>query len=161
MTTRIYEFGSAAAGLHFTITATENLITGLTDFTVDCLSGSFDLNAVYWGDGDKTDDDLPGADMQGNWTGKPSENSLNMNGDNIEYDDNGVATAKKVVYDGGYKVSDTGLGPQGIAKPSFLTAGEHYTFSADIDFADFSTVGVRATSTSTAGGSIKWVDCHD
>jgi hypothetical protein len=113
MTTRIYEFGSAAAGLHFTITATENLITGLTDFTVDCLSGSFDLNAVYWGDGDKTDDDLPGADMQGNWTGKSSENSLNMNGDNIEYDDNGVATAKKVVYDGGYKVSDTGPRPAG------------------------------------------------
>jgi hypothetical protein len=99
MTTRIYEFGSTAAGLHFTITATENA-NGLIDFDVNVISGSFDLNAVYWGDGDKTDDDLglPGQnnDLIG-FSGKPSENSLNMNGDNVEYDSNGVATASKVV----------------------------------------------------------------
>jgi hypothetical protein len=163
MTTRIYEFGSTAAGLHFTITAVENLITGKTDFTVDVLSGAFDLNAVYWGDGDKVDDNIGGgtqADDMIGFTGAGKENSLNMNGDNVEYDANGVATASKVVYDGGIKLSDTGLGPQGTAKSTFLTAGEHYTFSADIDFADFNTVGVRATSTSTAGGSIKWVDSH-
>jgi hypothetical protein len=33
---RIYEFGSDAAGLHFTITA-DNV-----------LEGSFNLNALYW-----------------------------------------------------------------------------------------------------------------
>jgi hypothetical protein len=163
MTTRIYEFGSTAAGLHFKITATENLITHLTDFTVEVLSGSFDLNAVYWGDGDKTDDNIGGgtqADDLIGFSGKPSENSLNMNGDNIEYDSNGVATASKVVYDGGINLSDTGLGSAGTNKGTFLTTGETHTFSADIDFADFNTVGVRATSTSTAGGSIKWVDGH-
>ena len=100
MTTRIYEFGSTAAGLHFTITAVENLITGKTEFTVDVLSGAFDLNAVYWGDSDKVDDNIGGgtqADDMIGFTGAGKENSLNMNGDNVEYDANGVATASKVV----------------------------------------------------------------
>jgi hypothetical protein len=43
---RIYEFGSDAAGLHFTITA--DIGPDGTSFTVNVLEGLFNLNALYW-----------------------------------------------------------------------------------------------------------------
>ena len=142
MTTRLYEFGSAAAGLQFTITATTNAEGTHTDFTVNVLTGSLNLNAVYWSNGDATNDDVSGVDLIG-FTGKSSENSLNMNGSGE-------------VWDGGIKLSDAGLGK--VPPATYLHAGDTYTFGADIDLGLFDTLGVRATSTSTAEGSIKWVD---
>jgi hypothetical protein len=141
MTIRLYEFGSAAAGLQFTITANTD-IAGHTEFTVNVLTGSLNLNAVYWSDGDKVNDVISNTDLIG-FTGKSSENSLNMNGSGE-------------VWDGGIKLSDTGLGK--VPPATYLHAGDSYHFAADIDLSLYGTLGVRATSTSTADGSIKWID---
>ena len=46
----LYQYGSAASGLEFTINAITDA-TG-THFTVNVLTGSLNLNALYWGDGD-------------------------------------------------------------------------------------------------------------
>jgi hypothetical protein len=111
---------------------------GQTEFSVKCLLGSADINALYWGDDivDSTNFDL----------GTKKDNSLNMNGTGVDWD-------------GGYKVSSTGLGPLGTDKPSFLTAGETLApFISNVSWDDVDKLGVRATSTSTAEGSIKGVD---
>jgi hypothetical protein len=113
---------------------------GTVTFEVSCVEGYCDLNAVYWSDGDN-------KAGEGTMTGfnAKSDSSLNMNG-------SGEA------WDGGLKLSSAGLGPDGINKSTYLTAGETYVFTGTLDFATLDTLGVRATSTSTAGGSIKGVD---
>src|SRR5262245_52264228 len=109
----IYEYGSDASGLHFTITTKANALTGVTDFIVNVITGSLNLNAVYWSNGDTVNDAI-GSDGQANdligFTGAKSENSLNMNGSNVVWNDDGTFTAAKEVYDGGIKLSDAGLG---------------------------------------------------
>jgi uncharacterized repeat protein (TIGR01451 family) len=148
-----YKFGSPGSGLEFEIDAIPDGLGGTT-FTVHVITGSLNLNALYWGDGDST----AGESFKKGFTGANSENSLNMNGANVVWDDNGNSTGKQITYDGGVKLSDAGLG-HGTA--TFLEAGETYSFTvANLDLSEFATLGVRATSTSTQGGSIKWVDEH-
>ena len=147
----LYEYGSDASGLCFTIDAVSDG-AGNTTFTVHVITGSLNFNALYWSDGDSTKES-----SLINFTGAKSENSLSMNGSNVVWNDDGTSTTAKEVYDGGIKLSDAGLG-HGTA--TYLTAdGTDYTFTvANLDLSQFSTLGVRATSTSTAEGSIKWVD---
>ena len=138
-----WDFGSVASGLQFTV------VFDGTNFTVTCISGSMDLNALWFSDGDKV--------VEGATTLTKSDNSLNLNGTGITWDDY-------------YKVSSTGLGSVGEAKESFLTAGESMTFSLDALQLPSSitsllssdptllTIGVRATSTSSLSGDGKFVD---
>jgi hypothetical protein len=81
-----------------------------------------------------------------------------MNGANTVWADDGTATSSMEVYDGGIKLSDAGLGK--VAPATYLNADSApYTFTVEnFDITQFDTLGVRATSTSTAEGSIKWVD---
>jgi hypothetical protein len=147
----IYEFGNLESGLHFTIE--ETVDASGTHFTVHMITGSMNLNALYWSDGDAV---AKGSTFTG-FTGAKSENSLNMNGDNVVWNDDGTSTTSKEVYDGGIKLSDAGLGH---GSDTFLTAGgaDYHFDVAGLDLSDFGTLAVRATSTSTAGGSIKWAD---
>jgi Calx-beta domain len=115
-----------------------DLGSGTTTFSITCLSGYADINALYWGDAiaDGSSFDL----------GTKKDNSLNMNGTGVDWD-------------GGVKLSSTGLGTAGTDKPTYLTAGETYDkIGVAVDWDSLSTLGVRATTTSTAEGSIKGVD---
>jgi hypothetical protein len=138
MATYTWDFGSVAEGLAFTIVFENGT------FTVTVTHGSMNLNALYWTDGDSTANE--GGGLTG-FTGAKSENSLNMNG-----------TGE--VWDGGIKISDAGLGK--TPPDSYIVAGSgHDSFTIDaanFDPANFGTLGVRATSTSTESGSIKWVE---
>ncbi|MFV3304436.1 VCBS domain-containing protein [Pseudomonas sp. NY15181] len=138
-----WDFGSAASGLQFKV------VFDGTSFTVTCTSGYLDLNALWFSDGDKL--------VEGVVTLAKSDNSLNMNGTGITWDDY-------------YKVSSTGLGSAGVNKASFLTAGESMSFSLntlDLPSAITSllasdprllTLGVRVTSDSSLSGEGKYVD---
>lgn len=132
----IKTFDYIYSGLTLQINAIDNG-DGTTKFIVSCISGAADINALYWNDGvaDGNNFDL----------GTKKDNSLNMNGTGEDWD-------------GGVKVSSTGLGSEGTAKPSYLTTGETYVLNVSVNWATLDTLGVRATSTSTAGGSIKGVD---
>src|SRR5262245_55334076 len=62
-------------------------------------------------------------------------------------------------WDGGVKLSSAGIGPLGVAKPTYLQVGESYTIeNVAVSWNDIDTLGVRATSTSTKGGGIQGVD---
>jgi hypothetical protein len=113
---------------------------GNITFEVKCLSGSADINALYWSDGDATGG-------EGTMTGfnAKKDSALNMNG-------SGQA------WDSGIKLSSAGLGTEGTAKPTYLTAGESLFQTVALDWNSLDTLGVRATSTSTPEGSIKGVD---
>jgi Calx-beta domain len=113
---------------------------GQTTFEVICVSGSADINALYWNDGDTTVD---GGSLLGFNAKKDA--SLNMNG-----------TGE--VWDGGVKLSSAGIGTEGLNKATYLQTGETYVQTAAVDWNTIDTLGVRATSTSTAEGSIKGVD---
>ena len=111
---------------------------GTSRISIKCTDGQADINAIYWNDG-IADGNL--FDL-----GTKKDNSLNMNGTGEDWD-------------GGLKLSSTGIGPMGDAKPTFLQAGEEYpAFVANVAWGTIDTMGVRATSTSTDGGSIKGVD---
>ncbi|WP_180683689.1 hypothetical protein [Tepidicella baoligensis] len=145
MATYTWSFGAAGSGLHFTIVYD----TGNQQFTVNSLEGSFDLNALWFSDGNATSDGFSLA---------KSDNSLNMNGDNTVWDDDGNATTAKIVWDSYLKLSSTGLGKEGTNKSSFISEGESYSFDAPQGFdPEGITLGVRATSVN-GSGSIKWVD---
>ena len=62
------------------------------------------------------------------------------------------------VWDGGVKLSSAGIGTEGLNKATYLQTGETYVQTAAVDWNTIDTLGVRATSTSTAEGSIKGVD---
>ncbi|WP_370599796.1 VCBS domain-containing protein [Pseudomonas nitroreducens] len=138
-----WDFGSAASGLQFKV------VYDGASFTVTCISGYMDLNALWFSDGDKS--------VEGTVTLSKFDNSLNMNGTGITWDDF-------------YKVSNTGLGSAGENKTSFLTASESMSFSvATLQLPDAIltllsnhpeclTLGVRATSTSSLSGDGKFVD---
>ncbi len=158
----VYEFGSDAIGLHFTIQATYNGDDAhpQTTFDVHVITGALDLNALYWTDGDTTGKE----DHFYSFTGAKSENALNMNGSNVAWADDGTPYSLNELYDGGIKLSDAGLGS--TTKPTYLTADPSDTFPSDfhvtanVNINNFPILGVRATSTSTLEGSIKWVDEH-
>jgi hypothetical protein len=119
-------------GLKLEVTATE--AGTQTSLVVRCLEGSADINALYWGD---DVDDTTQVDL-----GK----SLNMNGTGEDWD-------------GAVRLSDPGLGKAGVTKSTYLTEGNSLApVLADVSFADLDKLGIRATSTSTAGGSIKGYD---
>jgi uncharacterized repeat protein (TIGR01451 family) len=148
----VYEYGSDASGLHFTINAI--VANGNTTFTVDVLTGSLNLNALYWSDGDA----VAAESTRTGFTGAQSESSLAMNGANVVWADTGTSTSAMELYDGGIKLSDAGLGP--VPPPTYLNADSApYSFTVNgLNITKFDILGVRATSTSTEGGSIKWVD---
>ncbi|MCJ1884507.1 VCBS domain-containing protein, partial [Pseudomonas sp. LA21] len=139
-----WDFGSAASGLQFKV-----VYNSAGTFTVTCTTGHLDLNALWFSDGDKL--------VEGTVTLAKSDNSLNMNGTGITWDDV-------------YKVSSTGLGSDGVNKISYLTAGESMSFSAttlDLPTAitallasnpTLLTIGVRVTSDSSISGEGKYVD---
>ncbi|WP_371229626.1 beta strand repeat-containing protein [Pseudomonas sp. QE6] len=139
-----WDFGSAASGLQFKV-----VYDSAGTFTVTCTTGYLDLNALWFSDGDKL--------VEGTVTLAKSDNSLNMNGTGITWDDV-------------YKVASTGLGSAGENKASFLTAGESMSFSVgtlDLPAAISSllasnptllTIGVRVTSDSSISGEGKYVD---
>jgi hypothetical protein len=141
MATYTWEFGAEGSGLHFTIVydiATQK-------FTVTSLEGKFDLNALWWDNG-TNDGSSP--------TLSKADNALNMNGSGA------------TDWDGYAKLSNTGLGPAGENKTTFVEEGETWTFTlADLgvnpngafDPASGGTLGVRATSVN-GGDSIKLVD---
>lgn len=125
-------------GLSYTVLVYQDPDTGefLADITM--LEGEMDVNALYFGD-----DDFSGSSEN---LGGP----LNMNGASLD--------GEKVQWDDAVELSDPGLGPDGAEKDTFLTEGETYTVSLDIDsLDDVDVLGIRATSTSTDEGSIKGV----
>ena len=75
------------AGLVLQVNAID-LGDGTTTFEIKCISGSADINAIYWGDGDSTANE----GTYSGFTGAKSESSLNMNGSGE-------------VFDGGVKLS--------------------------------------------------------
>lgn len=138
-----WDFGSVESGLQFKI------VFDGTNFTVTCISGYLDLNALWFSDGDK--------DVEGTVALAKSDNSLNLNGTGITWDDY-------------YKVSNPGLGSAGEDKASFLTGGESLSFSLTTlglppaitsllnTDPELLIVGVRATSSSSISGDGKFVD---
>jgi hypothetical protein len=152
MTTYEWDYGSAAAGLQFKVVYN----TATSNFTVTVLTGSLNVNALYWSDGDST----AGEGTLSGFTGAKSETSLNMNGSNVLWADDGTSTSATELYDGGLKISNAGL--TGTPPDSYIVAGtSHDSFivaGGTFDPTNFLVLGVRATSTSTAEGSIKWVD---
>ena len=132
----IKTFDISYSGLTLKVNAVD-MGDGTTKFFIECLNGYADLNALYWGDdvNDGSSYDL----------GTKKDNSLNMNGTGADFD-------------GGMKLSSPGLGPDGTAKSTYITAGETLSFCGNVNWNDVDTFGIRATSTSTAEGSIKGVD---
>lgn len=118
-------------GLKLQVDAFDNA-DGTVTFTIAAEEGYADINALYWSNG--VDD---GSSFS---LGK----SLNMNGSGEEWD-------------AAEKLSSTGLG--GGDEGTFVTAGgEPLVRTFELSWDDLDTLGVRATSTSTAEGSIKGVD---
>src|SRR5262249_26709755 len=115
MTTFTWDYGSTAAGLHFTIVYDDST----SQFTVTSLTGSFDLNALWFSDGGTTSDGFKLPKSDGN---------LNMNGTNTVWDD-GTSSTHTIVWDTYAKLSSTGLGSAGVDKVSFISSGETHTFS--------------------------------
>lgn len=150
MATYTWEYGAAGTGLHFTITYSDADGT----FTVTSQEGSFDLNALWLSDGDLTSD---------GYALSKGDNSLNMNGANEVWADDGTSSMEKITWDDYAKLSSLGLGQEGESKASFIGDGETAVFSlADFgldsfDPAAYPVLGVRATSVN-GDGSIKWVD---
>jgi uncharacterized repeat protein (TIGR01451 family) len=149
----LYRYGNPVARLEFTIEAVPDGLGG-ADFTVHVITGSLNFNALYWSDGDINDSES----FKLGFTGAPSEASLNMLGANVVWADDGTFTSASQAYDGAIKLSDAGLGNPPPAT-YLIAGGSDYSFNvAGLDLSQFSTLGVRATSTSTQEGSIKWVD---
>lgn len=145
MASYTWQFGAQGSGLHFTIVYENG------QFTVNSLEGSFDLNAL-WFAGDSFDGDvhLKGRD-----------NSVNMNGNNVVWSDDGTSSKQKIDWDGVQILSNPGLGKAGTDKDSFISEGESHTFAASPEFDpdDFTTLGVRATSVNGNGG-FKFADAN-
>lgn len=149
MTTYVWNFGSEAIGLQFSIQYNQVSNT----FTVHCDKGYLDLNAIW----------LASDSVTGTYSLSKSESSLNMNGVNTVWDD-GTSSSSKIVWDDFIALSSTGLGSEGTAKSTFISEGDTACFSGSyygfdaFDPATFTTLGVRATSTSINGDGIKWAD---
>jgi hypothetical protein len=124
------------SGLELQVDAIDNG-DGTTQIVIKCITGYADINALYWNDGVADNDDFS--------LGTKKDNSLNMNGTGENWD-------------GGVKLSSTGLGTAGTSKDTYLTAGETLNaFTINYSWDTLDTIGVRATSTSNPEGSIKGV----
>jgi Tol biopolymer transport system component len=140
MTTYTWDYGSAAAGLQFTVQYDDSN----QEFTVTSLVGSFDLNALWFSDGNTTSDGYRLA---------KSQNSLNMNGTDTVWDD-GTSTQQKIVWDTFGALSNP---------DHLISAGETRSFSLSelglttFDPTHYDLLGVRATSVDGTIG-YKWVD---
>lgn len=134
-----WTLGTTEDGLVIQVTAEQ--VGADVEFTVEVLEGSAHVNALYWADGDETGGESSYSGFSNtDGTLVRSEHSVNMNGTGV-------------VWDGGNLISLPGLRgeePLGAGDDplSFTVAG--------VTIADFATLGVRATSTSTEDGSIKW-----
>lgn len=131
-------------GLELLVKATD-VGGGELKIEILCVEGFANINAFYWSDGDDNaefDGLVAGPDAT---LGK-KDASLNMNGTDVDWD-------------GGIKLSDSGLGK--TPPKTYLTKGESYCFTISASLADLDTIGIRATSTSTAEGSIKGVAQED
>lgn len=127
----IKSFNIEYDGLKLQVDAFDNA-DGTVTFTIAAEEGYADINALYWSNG--VDD---GNSFS---LGK----SLNMNGSDEDWD-------------GGDKLSSPGLGS--VDEGTFVTAGgDPLVRTFDLSWDDLDTLGIRATSTSTAEGSIKGVD---
>src|SRR5688572_658512 len=153
MTTYVWNFGSDATGLKFSVSFDGS------QFTVTVETGYLNVNALWFSDGDSSSD---------GFSLLKSDSSLNMNGSNTvwAYDEDGnpITTSEKTVWDEYLKLSSTGL--TSTPPDSYIVAGtshDSFTFSLPTEF-DFvidenTVLGIRATSTSgDTGGGIKWVD---
>ena len=136
-------FSYSVEGLSYTVTVyedPENAGQFLADITVN--EGAMDVNAVYFGDDEFSGDS---ADL-----GK----SLNMNGRTLD--------GQEIQWDDAVKLSDPGLGPDGMDKETYVTEGDTLTISLDINsLDDIDVFGIRATSTTNDAGSIKGVSEED
>ena len=132
-----FETGTGTGYLQIQVTA-EETADGV-NFLIEVLDGQANINALYWSnaDQDKDADGIYEGFTNDDGTLTKQESSLNMNG-------------TFVVWDGGYSISLPGL--------KGGTAGDHYEFLVEglsVDILE--TIGIRATSTNTSGGSIKGV----
>lgn len=139
--TYTWEYNDTTQALGFTVAYN----TLLNTWTVNMLNGSMDLNALWWSNGNTTEDGVIRL------SGK--DNSLNMNGTGV-------------VWDGYDKISDTGLTGKEHNGSSVLTAGSTYTYNyskdqgaelEDLLAGGVLTLGVRATSVN-GSSSIKSVN---
>jgi hypothetical protein len=145
MATYTWQYGSQSAGLQFEIvydTASES-------FVVTSLVGEFDLNALWFSDGNTTSD---------GYSLDRSDNALNMNGNTTVWDGT-TSTNNRIVWDSYLKTSSPGLGRAGRGKSTFLEAGESLTLAAPDNFDPTvdTILGIRATSVN-GNESIKWAD---
>jgi hypothetical protein len=123
-------------GLELQVDAIDNG-DGTTQIVIKCITGYADINALYWNDGVADNDDFS--------LGTKKDSSLNMNGTGENWD-------------GGLKLSSTGLGTAGTGKSTYLTEGETLNaLTINYSWDTLDTIGVRATSTSNPEGSIKGV----
>lgn len=128
-------------GLSFTVKIQVNE-HGVYYATITVTEGSGDFNALYWGD--NVDD--------GNDYSLGSKLGMNGKGEQDHHGD-------KVDWDSAVKLSDPGLGTDGTDKDTYLEAGETMVIPLwDVtSFEEITTIGIRATSTSTPEESIKCV----
>lgn len=137
-------FNYVEDGLSYTVTLTQEG-NGPVMATITVTSGFMDVNAVYFADDNHSQGD---ANLKG---------PLNMNGAGSQFD------GTNIKWDGyAPDTSQPGLGPLGTSKPSFLSADGNdtmgpFVLTSSMSLDDISYLGIRATSTSTAEGSIKGV----
>src|SRR4029079_9281654 len=136
MTIYTWDFGSVDAGLQFIIEWDDLQ----QELKVTSLTGSFDLNALWFSNGDTTSD---------GYTLVKSDNGLNMNGADTVWD-GGTSSLQTIVWDDYAKLSSLGLGSAGAAKSTFFSQGETQTFIlsdlglSSFDPTSYDTLGVRA-----------------
>jgi hypothetical protein len=142
MSEKLFQY--SLEGLVFSVRVFE--VDGVFKAEVTVEEGFADFNAIYWGD------DVAGNSDFDGFGGR--DKSLNMNGA-----EGSTFEGEAVEWDGAEKLSSAGLGKEGVNKATFLSAGESATFDLNgldsLDDLDF--LGIRATSTSTAEGSIKTI----
>lgn len=125
-------------GLSYTVAVYEDPLTGSFVADIEVIEGSMDVNAIYYGD-----DDFSGDSESLN--GPLNMNGARLDGENVQWDE-------------AVRLSDPGLGPDADEKETYLNEGDTLRVELDITSLDeIDVFGVRATSTTTAEGSIKSV----
>jgi len=125
------------SGVELKIIALDNG-DGTVTFEIACKKGSLDVNALFLSDGDKN-----GNEKIATTINDKVDNSLNMNG-------------TKVAWDESFGLSSTGLKGPASDKETFITEGDSYFTTQTVSFDSLQTLGIRATSVN-GGDSIKGV----